>query len=101
MKVDIIGTDWNLGRIQCRDDFGNEFEVDGLLRPKGRGFPAVGERWRLVKKQGVWVPSVQIGAPPVAVIDGDRDGMHPVEEQMLDAMVRHGLVVDSTDGRGD
>lgn len=96
MAVTIVGTDWETGKIMCRDSFGNEFEIDGRLRRKGTGYPVEGERWLLDRRGNSWVLDMQIGAPAVATIKGTRDGLHPVAVQMLEALARQGLVFDGT-----
>lgn len=98
LAVTIVGTDWNTGKIMCRDSFGNEFEIDGTLRRKGTGYPVEGERWLLDRRGNTWVVDMQIGAPAVATIEGARDGLHPVAVQMLEALSRQGLIFDGTVG---
>ena len=95
--VDVVGATPATGKVMCRDTGGSEFEVDGSYRVKGSGFPAVGERWVLLKTGNVWVLEIQIGARSDFPITGDRVGLDPVVGQMLDAMIAHGLVQDFTD----
>lgn len=96
MSVTIMGVEPESSRIMVRDSFGNEFFIDGSLRAKGVGMPAMGERWVLAKIGGKWTLDLQIGAINPPVIEGDRGGLNPVLKQMLDAMAAHGLVVDLT-----
>lgn len=96
MAVTVTGIDPDTGKVMVRDSVSNEFEVDGSVRFKGMGFPAVGERWVLARRRSMWVLDVQIGAPPVAKVTGSRDGMHPVDVQMLEALAALGLISDET-----
>lgn len=96
MTVTITGVEIESSQIMVRDSFGNEFLISGALRPKGTGMPVSGERWILAKIGGTWVLELQIGAALPPIIEGDRAGVEPIVQQMLDAMAIHGLVVDLT-----
>lgn len=96
MVVTISATDWDSGEVVCRDNLGNEFQVNGLHRPKGSGFPAPEERWVLRRTGSTWLLDTQIGAATTPRIEGSRDGLHPVISQVLDALATHGLVQDAT-----
>lgn len=94
LVVTIVGSQGSL--VQVRDSMGREVEIDGTLRPKGTGYPAPGERWVIVKRMGRWTLDAMVGAPAVPTISGDREGLHPIIEQVLDALVAQGAIVDRT-----
>lgn len=98
VAVTVVSADPETGKVIVRDSVSNEFEIDHRLRPKGMGWPDPGERWLLTRRGTTWVFDSQIGAPDIIRIDGSRDGMHPVAVQMLEAMARHGLILDGTTG---
>jgi hypothetical protein len=92
--VTIVAVDGD--KVFVRDAMGNEHTLDNTVRRKGQGKPDPGERWVMVRKGNVWMLDTQIGAPQPLVVTGDRDGMHPVEVQLLEAMREQGLVLDQT-----
>lgn len=96
LVVTISAADPETGEVVCRDNLGNEFSVNGSLRPKGAGFPAPEERWVIRRTGSAWMLGTQIGAAPVPRVEGSRDGLHPVISQVLDALATHGLVLDTT-----
>lgn len=96
MKVIISAVDPGTGRVFCRDPLGGEIQIDATLRPKGTGFPAVGEQWTICRSGNAWLLGLQMGVVAVPLIEGSRDGLHPVVSQILDALAGHGLVQDAT-----
>jgi endonuclease/exonuclease/phosphatase family metal-dependent hydrolase len=96
MRVTIVGVNTDTGVIMVRDTFGNEITIDAANRPKGTGFPHDGEQWSMTKVQGQWYLKTQMGAPAIPTITGSRNGLHPILNQMLDALTSHGMVVDQT-----
>lgn len=96
MVVSIMGVEAESSRVMVRDSYGNEFVLDGSLRAKGTGMPAIEERWLIAKIGGKWTLEMQIGAITPPVIEGDLGGANPVLKQVLKAMAAHGLVVDLT-----
>ena len=95
LVVTVTGTRSN-DRVMVHDSFGNEFEVNGTVRPKGSGEPQVDERWIIIKRMGLWFFSAMVGVPEPKQITGEREGLHPVIEQILDALAAAGLVSDLT-----
>jgi exonuclease III len=92
----VMGAEIGSNVVMVRDSYGNEFTVDASLRPKAMGFPLKDERWVLAKINGRWTFDLQIASRQPLVIEGDREGMHPVVKQMLNAMAQQGLVFDIT-----
>lgn len=82
--------------VLVADPMGNEIEVNTTTWPKGTGLPGEGEQWVLVRQGNQWFPDFMVGAPPIPVIFGSRDGMHPLAQDLFSTMVAHGLVIDAT-----
>lgn len=96
LVVGITGANHDTGMVMVNDPFGRQFEVDATIRPKGTGFPVVGEQWLLRKRGALWALDALIGAGVPDEITGSRYGMHPIVEQMLDALIAQGLLRDGT-----
>jgi hypothetical protein len=96
LRVRVVGTDPDRGRVMCRDQVGNEFEIDTAVMAKGVGFPLKDEEWVLRRLRGRWVFDVQIGAPPIPTITGRIDTLHPLEQQMVRALAGLGVVRNRT-----
>lgn len=56
------------GTILAQDSLGKDFAINGTNRPKGSGFPAVGEQWLADRSTGAWRLVSQYNAAPPPVI---------------------------------
>jgi hypothetical protein len=64
VAVTVMGVESESSRVMVRDSFGNEFIVDGSMRPKAMGMPVPEERWIIAKIGGRWTLELQVGAAP-------------------------------------
>lgn len=95
VRVDEVRQGQDFAR--CLDDNGVEVRVPMSIRPGQGGWPREGEVWLLTKTYGRWTFDAIIGPPSPIVITAPRDTADELSEQLLDAMVQLGMVVEEKD----
>lgn len=92
-RVSITGANPVTGELMVRDTNGAEFSMLGSTRPKGTGFPEVGEIWLIQRTGPAWLLRAQIGhRPPPVITGGVTSGS--AAQSVLAALASLGLIVD-------